>query len=61
MLSDAWPTVFDVSDPTRGGGLLPRAQSKEVRTVSVAVRVPATLAKEFERVAVAKERTVSAC
>jgi hypothetical protein len=33
---------------------------KQRETVSVAVRVPADLAKAFERVAVSEERTVSA-
>lgn len=34
--------------------------SKGGKTVNVALRVPADLAREFERVAVSEERTVSA-
>jgi hypothetical protein len=34
--------------------------AKQNETVSVAVRVPADLARAFERVAVSEERTVSA-
>ena len=37
-----------------------KAEAKVVKTVNVAVRVPADLAREFERVAVAEDRTVSA-
>jgi hypothetical protein len=36
------------------------ARGQRAATVNVAVRVPADLAREFERVAVEEERTVSA-
>jgi hypothetical protein len=37
-----------------------KSQTKVTKTVNVAVRVPADLAREFESVAVSEERTVSA-
>lgn len=51
------------TDPIQGVSRLAKADAKaraEDKTVNVAVRVPAELARAFERVAVEEERTVSA-